>query len=272
MMLRQNGYAGSMNMIGRYLLALGLTLLLGGCASGVIQSVELGAGEQPAVNKRLNIIIGGTGTCGALNVNWGDAGNTWDTFTNVDLEARDVISHTYTGWRGGKTITVEPQARCSGTAQMRFTTTPSTMSFGWARLPSGMNPTSCFMVPSSASPGGIMPPLTANTLVRVMGAPTPQVNFGCRNNGCIYDPDGRPGTSAAAPFSFPGFREYSLVMRLGGATLFQGGKSERFAAPTGGGLEFCQNTDTPTANITGGWQIDLKVDELGFPARRNYAP
>jgi hypothetical protein len=104
-----------------------------------------------------------------------------------------------------------------------------------------------------------------------MGTPTPQVNFGCRFNGCIYDPDGRPGTSSAASFSFPGFREYSLVMRVGGATLFQGGKAERFTAPTGGGLEFCQNTDTPTANITGGWQIDLKVDELGFPPRRNYA-
>jgi len=259
-------------MIGRTVLALGLILLLGGCANGVIKSVELGAGEQPAVNKRLNIIISGSGTCGGVNVNWGDAGNTWDTFTNVDLEARNVISHTYTGWTGGKTITVEPQAQCSGTARMRFTTTPSTMSFGWARLPSGMNPMVCFRVPSRSSPGGIMPPLTANTLVRVMGTPSPQVNFGCRYNGCIYDPDGRPGTSSAAPFSFPGFREYSLVMRLGGATLFQGGKSERFTAPTGGTLEFCQNTDTPTANITGGWQIDIKVDELGFPPRRDYAP
>lgn len=117
-----------------------------------------------------------------------------------------------------------------------------------------------------------MPLLPANVLVRVMGSPSPQVNFGCSFNGCIHDPDGRPGTAGAAPFAFPGMREYSLVMRVGGSMLFQGGKSERFTAPTGGTLEFCQNTDNPAGNITGGWGIDVQVDELGFPPRRSTAP
>jgi hypothetical protein len=254
-------------MIRQCLLA--LPLLLGGCVGGVIQSVALAPGQRPAVGKRVDIIVSGTGTCGILNVNWGDRGDTWESFSDVDLTAQTLLSHTYTGWAGGKTIWVEPQFRCAGTAQTRFTTEPEILTFSWARLPSGVNPTACFRVPSSSSPGGVMPPLPANTLVRVIGQPSPQVNFGCTFNGCIYDPDGRAGTAAAAPFAFPGLREYSLVLRLSGATLFQGGKSEQFAAPLGGILEFCQNTDNPTGNITGGWQINLRVDELGFPARRN---
>jgi hypothetical protein len=263
MIVRQIGASGRLNMIRQCMLA--LPLVLGACASNVIQSVGLAPGQSPTMDQPIAIVVSGTGTCSALSVNWGDSGDTWERFTNVDLTAGQRLSHTYTGWAGGRTVWVAAESQCTGTAQARFTTEPEMRSFGWARLPSGINPLACFGVPSATRPNGLMPPLPANVLVRVRGNPSPQVNFGCSFNGCIYDPDGKPGTSAPATFAFPGFREYSLVLRLNGSTLFQGGKSEQFSAPNGGGLEFCQNTDNPSGNITGGWQIDLRVDQLGFP-------
>ena len=111
-----------------------------------------------------------------------------------------------------------------------------------------------------------MPPLHQNSFVHVTAPPTPVVNFGCSFNGCIYDPDGRPGSSAVSPFLFPGFREYSLVLRIGDdGAQFQGGKSATpFEVPGGGDLNFCMNIAQPDANIGGGWEVDVQVDELGF--------
>jgi hypothetical protein len=102
------------------------------------------------------------------------------------------------------------------------------------------------------------------SLVHITSPPTQEVNFGCSFNGCIYDADGKPGSSAAAPFPFPGFREFSLVLRVG-TQLFQGGKNAQFTVPVGGSLELCQNPINSAANITGGWEVDIDVDELGTP-------
>jgi hypothetical protein len=57
-------------------------------------------------------------------------------------------------------------------------------------------------------------------------------------------------------------REYSLVLRVSGQ-LFQGGKSAQFTTANAGPLEICQNDNNPSANITGGWEIDVEVDQLG---------
>src|SRR5262249_18314960 len=140
-----------------------------------------------------------------------------------------------------------------------FMSTPSVYHLGWARNPAG-DTRSCVGVPGSA-------PLHPNSRVTVLSPATPRVNFGCGNNGCIHDADGVPGSSAVSPFEFPGFREYSLVLRLGGQNgqLMQGGRSAQFTTTTGGLLEFCQNNDRPQNNITGGWEIDIRVDELGPP-------
>jgi hypothetical protein len=58
-------------------------------------------------------------------------------------------------------------------------------------------------------------------------------------------------------------------MRLGvlrvGTQLFQGGKNAQFTVPVGGNLELCQNPINSAANITGGWEVDIDVDELGTP-------
>ena len=45
----------------------------------------------------------------------------------------------------------------------------------------------------------------------------------------------------------------------------QGGKAATpFLIGAGNNLNFCENTNNPNANITGGWEVDIRVDELGF--------
>jgi len=134
-------------------------------------------------------------------------------------------------------------------------------SLAWDRDPNGdhPDPSTCVEFPG-------MPDIPRNSIVRITAKASPQINFGCPFNGCIYDADGRPGSSASSAFMFPGFREYSLVLRFGDdGAAFQGGKSAApFATADGGTLNFCQNTDRPDANVTGGWEVDVRVDELGF--------
>ena len=204
-----------------------------------------------------NFIVSGSGTCDIV-IDWGDGSK--DVIDDEDLQANMPHPHTYRGWRGGKTVTVTPVSPndCKGMARMRFVTMPEADSLGWARNPRG-DTRSCVTFPNR-------PFLTPNSIVKVTGMTTPQVNFGCGNNGCIYDPDGKPGSVAAGTFEFPTFREYSLVLREGGAAgrLFQGGKSSAsFTSVTGGQLEFCQNNDRPQNNITGGWALSIRIDELG---------
>jgi len=235
---------------------LALPLILCGCAS-VIKSVDLTPGQTPALNKDVEVVIDGTGSCD-LSIDWGD-GSQKTTDTGVQLSSRPTYKHTFRGWPGGRTITVEPASttNCSGFAQTRFVTTPAVTSLGWARDPMG-NTLSCVAFPGK-------PALPPSSRVTVTSPPAPVVNFGCGNNGCIYDADGKPGSSAVAPFEFPGFREYSLLFRLGNATtgtMIQGGRSTQFMA-NGQPLFFCQNNDRPMNNITGGWEIDIRVDELG---------
>ena len=41
-------------------------------------------------------------------------------------------------------------------------------------------------------------------------------------------------------------------------------KAAPFEAPDGGDLNFCMNVGQPGANLGGGWEVDVQVDELGF--------
>ena len=234
---------------------LALPVVLCGCANA-IQSVALAPGQTPALTDNVDFIVSGSGTCDIV-LDWGDGYKT--EVEDAPLGTQPHYQHIFRTWRGGKTITVKPTFpdKCDGIARTRFTTTPAVAELGWVRNPQG-NIKSCVNFPGRG-------PLTPNSIVRITAPATPQVNFGCGNNGCIYDVDGKSGTSAVSPFEFPGFREYSLVLRVGGQSgqLFQGGKSAQFTTVTGGTLEFCQNNDRPTNNITGGWQIGIQVDELG---------
>jgi hypothetical protein len=251
----------SITMIRHCLLALAFSLSLAGCmTNNVIRSVDLAPGQTLAVNTKADFVVTGYGTCDIV-IDWGDGSK--DVIDDAKLAEANLYPHTYKGWRGGKTVTVTPVSPndCIGNARQRFVTSPSFDELGWARDPRNLkqDARSCVTFPNR-------PFLTPNSIVKITAQPMPQINFGCGYNGCIYDPDGKPGTVSAAPFEFPIFREYSLVLREGGAggRLFQGGKSAAlFTSVTGGQLEFCMNNDRPQNNITGGWQIGVRVDELG---------
>jgi len=91
------------------------------------------------------------------------------------------------------------------------------------------------------------------------------INFGCIAAGCVYDADGKPGTSAVAPFPFPGFREYSLVLSIG-SQMVQGGTNVQFTTTSSGPLLFCLNDgDNNVTNNLGGFIIEISVDQLGPP-------
>jgi hypothetical protein len=236
-----------------------LPLVLCSCSEGVIQSVALAPGQTPALDQQVEVIIGGSGKCTTLGVNWGDNGGQFESFSNADLTAGVHATHTYSGWPGGRTVSVKPQSQCTGSAQTHFVTKPETVSLAWARDPNG-NTSTCVEFPG-------MPPLPQNSIVHITSPPSPVVNFGCPFDGCIYDADGIPGSSADNSFLFPGFRGYSLVLRNGppNSSTFQGGKSAApFKVGAGNNLNFCENTDRPNANIAGGWEVDIRVDELGF--------
>src|SRR5262245_50274298 len=208
--------------------------------------------HEPALDAPIDHWVRGWGTSTKLNVDWGD-GRT-DPYYNVALSlAPPYLTHTYSGWAGGKTVTVTGVAGCLGTARTRFKIEPSTWKIGWARDPNGDTRT-CVPVPGK-------PSLAPNSLVKITSPPTPYVKFAYAFDARKFDADGNPGTVAAAPFPFPGFREFSLVLRVG-SSLFQGGKSAQFVSTTGGVLELCQN-DFDTKDNTGGWEIDIEVDQLG---------
>ncbi len=218
---------------------------------------------SPKTGDSLNFTITGQGQCGEFAIDWGD-----DTpqqhVTGHDFQSPFHATHQYDGWGGGKTVTVTPVASCGGYARTRFKIDPTApVTLGWNRRPTdpvAMDPIlDCNHVPNVAR-------LASHSLLHVMGDPSPVFNFSCSFNGCIYDPDGRPGSVAAAPFPFPGMREYSLVVRVQtntmGSQLFQGGKNVNITVPVGGKLQVCQNTDNPGGAV-GGWGLSFAVDQLG---------
>ena len=89
------------------------------------------------------------------------------------------------------------------------------------------------------------------------------IDFGCPVGGCIYDADGK-NYPADARFPFPGFKEYSLVLRLG-TQVEQGGTDVRFTTTSSASLEICLNDDdiARTRRGGGGYEIHIQVDQLG---------
>jgi hypothetical protein len=241
----------------RVVYVIALSALVAGCNGGIDGvSLDTTAPASLAVGNNLDFTVTGKGTCGQFSVDWGD-GSAFQV-SNYDFGTPYHTSHRYDGWGGGKTVTVTPVSSCSGYAQTRFKIEPSQpLSLGWSRGPS--DPVALCNVWPNANP------LASHSLLHVTGDPSPQFNFSCGNNGCIFDPDGLPGSVAAAPFPFPGMREFSLVIKVpapGNIQLFQGGKNANVTVPLGGHLEVCQNTFDPKSAL-GGWGLYVRVDELG---------
>jgi hypothetical protein len=200
----------------------------------------------------------GTGFC-TVRVDFGDGTPVVESPSAIDLARSWDVHHVYyQSWPGPKTVRAEsvstPTYPCSGTATVAhrvFERADGNERWDVAlALPSRM----CYEVP------GGLPPLRIFTKVTVSATRTPQVDFGCLHGGCVYDPDGKPGSSAPSRFPFPGFREFSLVLRVGGQ-LQQGGVNEStFRTRQAGSLELCLNDDRPRDN-GGGWEVHLSVDE-----------
>ena len=264
---------------------LGIVLLtlampaLNGCTTAIgtvnlLQGIRLGdSASGITLGPRQLFVLEGKGTCQSVNVDWGDG--TIDQgvvpvqdqrieFETSNIETR-YLRHAYNGWGGGKTVTVEGVG-CEGKVRGRFNASPSERRIGWAQpAPPG---TTGLCQTVAGLPGMIPRMLVHVSLAAVTFSPTPGVtfrgiNFGCFAGGCVHDADGRPGTSTNPPFPFTGFREYSVVFRIG-SQVVQGGTNAQFTTTASGPLEFCLNDgDNDLTNNRGGFDVTISVDQLG---------
>ncbi len=259
--------------------------VLAGCAPGAISRVELHP-TQPTVcdttvtpnvcgvpdNQPVWLNVRGKGICDPVFVQCGNglSGMPWGSSTpphNFGQPPTDTplkIECKYaTGWPGPKTVRAYSNGSdCVGEATLRVNVMKVTAGHPHTefQLGYGQPVTSvCNQVPNVALP------LRSNTRVVIKTNPAPNVkiNFGCLFNGCIYDADGEPNSSAPSGFPFPGLRKYSLVFRVG-QQVIQGGTDMNFITNQGGHLEVCVNDDVLPDN-TGAWGIGISVDESQAP-------
>jgi hypothetical protein len=212
------------------------------------------------MGKPVRATVQGTGTCGLFRIHWGD-GQTSD-IANQDFGTSAHLNyarteHTYTGWPGVKRVVAEAVAECAGTATADFTlineVSPSDLRAGTVIGLSQPVSTTCTPVPNR-------PPLRANTGVSITVNPALQpTNYGCPFGGCVYNADGKPGSSAPSRFPFPSLREFSLVLRVGG-DVYQGGMNTSFITKSPGALEICVNDDNLSDN-RGDWGLTITIDE-----------
>lgn len=211
---------------------------LNGCSTvngtvNILQGIRLGdSASSITLGPRQLFVLEGRGTCESVNVDWGDGtiepGVGPGPERRIEFETSNIetryLHHVYSGWGGGKTVTVEGVG-CEGKVRGRFNADPREKRIGWAQpAPPGTTGV-CQTVTS-------LPPMIPRMLVHVSWAPvafspTPGVtfhgiNFGCFAWGCVHDADGRPGTAADSRFPFPGLREFSVEFRIG-SQVVQGG-------------------------------------------------
>lgn len=244
-------------------LALSLSaLLLLGCR-GVIQGVSP-VQPIPARTAPVSVAVSGSGTCGEMEIDWGDTQKI--TPQSVDLGGNPVFDHHY-GLGGGKTVTVEGKRGCLGKVRTRFIVQPAAYALAFIQVQKPGEPSAptCVGVPNH-------PGVRLGEQLRITTTPAggwTGINFGCPFNGCIYDADGRPGSVADSSFPFPGLREYSLVLRVDETfgvreQVVQGGTNVSFTSTVDGQLKVCLN-DHDMTNNSGGYQIDIRLDQLGPP-------
>ena len=264
--------------LGRQLSALLLAAALQGCGVQVnlLRSIELGAGQNKAVDTPLAFEVTGSGTCEHIGIDWGD-GSTMDldvahtTSCHVDTDAsgaksfRCYVEHTF-GWEGGKTVTatatrgcVGPDGRTGSRVNTRFLTSPAIFVLAFARP----GPNACDAVPNK-------PPLAERTNVRITTVPIvarcPGIYYPNVTPHC-YDADGvadlATATGGSTNFPFLGLRKFSLVLMVG-TQVVQGGTNVSFMTNQSGPLLFCVNEPDSRAGV-GGYEIHIRIDEMGPP-------
>ncbi|HET7144256.1 MAG TPA: hypothetical protein VFI68_09575 [Anaerolineales bacterium] len=236
----------------------------------VLQGINLVPGQTLTLGTPIQFILNGVGICNSVKADWGD-GNI-DPLINggpgvpVDLAGTDpsavatrTLTHTFTGWGGGKTVTVEGNYNCIGKVNLRFEIPPLKKNLGWAQPgPAGTNMCQTF----TPSLPNMIPRMLVDVSATLVGNAR-GIDFGCFAGGCVGDADGRPGPVADSRFPFPGFREYSVVYRIG-SQLIQGGTNTQFTTTSSGIMEFCLNDgDINLTNNKGGFDVTIRVDQLG---------
>jgi hypothetical protein len=243
--------------------------LAGGCnptTVNTLQGIRAGNGTGIQVGTEKLFVLEGQGTCTSVTVNWGD-GMIETNFIpvpgrRIELETSAIetryLKHTYTGWGGGKTVTVDGNG-CEGKVRGRFQADPRRKFIGWkGRAPAGTTGV-CQTV--AGLPSMIPRMLVQVSVTNVAGRSG--VGFGCP--GCIYDADGRVGSPAPPSFPFVGLTAYSVVFRVG-SQVVQGGSFTQFTTTSSGALEFCLNDgDNDLTNNSGEFEVEISVDELGPP-------
>ena len=235
-----------------------LIAVVAACTPGgdvhVLNGIALAPGQTPATGTSTRFELTGAGGC-LVDVDWGDGQIDTQTPANLSGPVTDrTISHVYSGWRGGKTVTVEGARNCIGKVNTRFVTEPPVLRIAFAQP----GPMPCQAMPNR-------PLLRRGNIFRLTATPATGsergIDFGCFAGGCVYDLDGKPGSSAVAPFPFVGLREYSLVVR-NGSQIVQGGMNMQFTATEDAVPDICINDNT-TTNNRGGYVLDIRVDQLG---------
>ena len=122
-------------------------------------------------------------------------------------------------------------------------------------------PMACNVVPDTR-------PIRMGSIVSITEVPGgPMMNFGCAFNGCTNNTAGNSGATHPG-FPFPALLRHSLVLRIvsasGAVQVEQGQPVTRFVARFDGPLEFCVN-DTVLSDNSGGWALDVSVDETTVP-------
>jgi len=223
----------------------------------------------------VTIRVWGQGKCDSIGLDFGDGSPTVFSppfdFGQAGASKPFEVSHVYrNAWPGPKTIHAYSASNCIGESRQTIQVMHSAgggdyhanyiLALAQPFLPLPGQPansiTECALVPNVV-------PLRTNTKVTVTTNPNPdiKINFGCAFGGCVYGPDGKPDSVASSNFYFPGLREYSLVLRIGGQVI-QGSSHFLFVTDHAGPLEVCVNDDKNSlAENTGAWGIAFVVDE-----------
>jgi len=195
------------------------------------------------------IVLQGWGTCAKLQIDFGD-GTPPLVLVGYNFLNPPTLAHLYQ-WGGTRTITVSGLDGCQGSPQTSVKIPAFRIGYLMPR------PTPCDAVPN-------LPALPANATVHITSNTDPKISFGCLG-GCHYDADGMTGLAPQGQgYPFPGLRLLSLVLRVGGNQIFQGGKDVTFTTGASGALETCAN-DYKMDDNQDAWGIALEVDYPGPP-------
>ncbi len=192
--------------------------LVSACEGHLVQGVALAPNQTPMVGTAVNLEVSGYGGGCYVDIDWGDgepvSQGVWVNL--VPNPSQRTISHTYTGWGGGKIVTVTATQNCDGKVNTRFTMAPAVFQLGFNQP----GTKACNTVPTMAS-------VRMGNLVHITTIPLAR----------------------------------SLVLRLG-QQVVHGRTDVRFTAAEPGSLESLVNDGNVTDNA-GGYQIDVRVDQLG---------